>query len=142
MAVKQWRAKTEKQLHNAAQEILDYAGGRKKFAIQGAMGAGKTTLIKAFCHILEVPDSEVSSPTFSLVNEYQGQSTIYHFDVYRLRQEEEMYDLGYEEYFYSEAYVFIEWPELIPGLIPPDFMLFRITEQEDGSRLIAHVLHL
>ena len=105
------------------------------------MGAGKTTFIKALCAELGVTD-EVSSPTFSLVNEYHTSSgeKIYHFDFYRIENEEEVYDIGYEEYLYSGHRCFIEWPEMIGGLVPEDAVTIRIEETGPMSRKIELTL--
>lgn len=101
------------------------------------MGAGKTTLIKAMCEHLGVTDV-VTSPTFSIVNEYAGAGQkIYHFDFYRLKNQAEALDLGYEEYFYSDAWCFIEWPEKIPDLLPEKFVRVNIQVMPDGSRQIT-----
>lgn len=103
------------------------------------MGAGKTTFIKALCEVLGV-DDVVNSPTFSIVNEYRSATTgelVYHFDFYRIAKLEEVYDMGYEDYFYSGAVCFIEWPELVEDLLPGNAVTVRIGEQEDGSRLIS-----
>ena len=100
------------------------------FAFYGKMGAGKTTFIKALCKLLGVED-EVNSPTFAIINEYRSQTTaelIYHFDFYRIKKLEEVYDLGYEDYFYSGALCFIEWPELVEELLPLDAKKVTITE--------------
>ena len=102
---------------------------------RGEMGAGKTTLIKEICHQLGVAQS-VQSPTFSLVNEYvdaKGQP-VYHFDLYRLNSEEEGYDMGLDEYFYSDNWCFIEWPEKTPNLIPIDHASISIKVTADGKR--------
>ena len=111
-------AENLEQLNSFAKQILDYTSTHKKFAFYGEMGVGKTTLIKALSLQLGVSDI-VSSPTFSIVNEYQADENIqiYHFDFYRIKDEEEVFDIGYEEYFFSNAYCFIEWPEKIPNLI-------------------------
>lgn len=109
------------------------------FAFYGKMGAGKTTLIKALCDVLGVSDM-VNSPTFSLVNEYRSDTTgelIYHFDFYRIKKIEEVYDMGYEDYFYSGALCFIEWPTLIEDLLPGDAVSVNIEEMEDGSRVVS-----
>ena len=109
------------------------------FAFYGKMGAGKTTFIKALCKLLGVED-EVNSPTFAIINEYRSQTTaelIYHFDFYRIKKLEEVYDLGYEDYFYSGALCFIEWPELVEELLPSDAKKVTITENSDGSRMIT-----
>ena len=109
------------------------------FAFYGKMGAGKTTFIKAVCEELGVTDV-VNSPTFSIVNEYRSDTTgelIYHFDFYRIQRLEEVYDMGYEDYFYSGALCFIEWPELVEELLPGDAVKVTIEEQPDGSRTIT-----
>ena len=103
------------------------------------MGAGKTTFVKALCQELGVGDV-VNSPTFAIVNEYQSDTTaalIYHFDFYRIKKLEEVFDMGYEDYFYSGALCFIEWPELIEDLLPEDAVRVSITTQPDGSRLLT-----
>ena len=107
------------------------------FAFYGSMGAGKTTFIKALCEEMQVLDY-VTSPTFSLINEYQTENkgTIYHFDFYRIKNLSEAYDFGYEDYFYSNSYCFIEWPELIESLLPAITVKVRISEAENGSRII------
>ena len=103
------------------------------------MGAGKTTFIKAVCEELGVEDV-ITSPTFAIVNEYQSATTgalIYHFDFYRIKKLEEVYDMGYEDYFYSGALCFIEWPELVEELLPEDAVKVTIREEADGSRSLA-----
>jgi tRNA threonylcarbamoyladenosine biosynthesis protein TsaE len=120
-----------------ASKIIDYAAANKIFLFYGDMGAGKTTLIKLLCAALGVQDA-VTSPTFSIVNEYAGGSgLIYHFDFYRLKSQNEALDMGYEEYFYSGNYCFIEWPEKIAGLIPQQYTGVRIHVADDGSRQIS-----
>lgn len=121
-----------------AKSILNEAGGLNVFAFYGKMGAGKTTLIKSFCKVLDVID-EVNSPTFSIVNEYftEKEDSIYHFDFYRIKELVEVYDIGYEEYIYSDNYCFLEWPELIMELLPPSYVYISIEESENGDRLIS-----
>ena len=116
------------QLNSISKQILDYSSNHKKFAFYGEMGVGKTTLIKALSLHLGVSDI-VSSPTFSIVNEYQTDDNvkIYHFDFYRIEDESEAYDIGYEEYFFSNAYCFIEWPEKISNLIKEDVVQIKIS---------------
>ena len=99
------------------------------------MGAGKTTFIKAICEVLGVEDV-ITSPTFALVNEYTSGDgdPIYHFDFYRIKKLDEVYDMGYEDYFYSDSLCFLEWPELIEEILPEDAMKVTITEMADGSR--------
>ena len=124
-------------IREAAREFVKNMGDRKVFAFYGKMGAGKTTFIKAVCEELGVTDV-ITSPTFAIVNEYTGDNTtIYHFDFYRIKRLEEVYDMGYEDYFYSGALCFMEWPELIEELLPEDAVRVDISEQADGTRLIS-----
>jgi tRNA threonylcarbamoyladenosine biosynthesis protein TsaE len=120
-----------------AQALLRHAGGQKVWLLEGAMGAGKTTLIRSLCAQLGVRDN-VASPTFSLVHEYATASgeAIYHFDFYRIRHEEEALDLDYAAYFESGSYCFVEWPTKIYNLIPPAYCKVRLTVQPDGSRIL------
>ena len=110
------------------------------FAFYGKMGSGKTTFIKSICEELGVEDS-INSPTFAIVNEYEGKEkrTIYHFDFYRIKSVEEVYNMGYEEYIYSNAICFMEWPELIEELLPEECIKVYINENADGSRTIRVV---
>ena len=122
----------------AAQQFVDNMGNNRVFAFYGKMGAGKTTFIKAICECLGV-DDVITSPTFAIVNEYSSAESgqvIYHFDFYRIKKLEEVYDMGYEEYFDSGNPCFIEWPELIESLLPEDAVKVNIEEQEDGSRVV------
>lgn len=122
----------------AAQKFVDEIGENKIFAFYGKMGAGKTTFIKAVCEALGVKDV-INSPTFAIVNEYLAGNgePIYHFDFYRIRKEQEVLDIGYEDYIYSDCLCFMEWPELIEDLLPEDTVKVTIAEQEDGSRIIS-----
>ena len=119
----------------AARKFIQNMGDAHVFAFYGKMGAGKTTFVKAICEELGVEDV-ITSPTFAIINEYEGDETIYHFDFYRIKKLEEVYDMGYEDYFYSGALCFIEWPELIEEILPDDAVRVSITEQQDGSRLV------
>jgi tRNA threonylcarbamoyladenosine biosynthesis protein TsaE len=125
------------ELPAVAKQLLKWFDGEKVVAFYGPMGAGKTTLIKAICEELGVKDT-VSSPTFSIVNEYRTAKgeKIYHFDFYRIKSVDEAYDMGYEEYFYSKAYCFIEWPEKIGELMPLTFEKVRI-ELKGEERVIS-----
>lgn len=119
-----------------ADQLLEIAGDRRVWLFQGEMGVGKTTLIKALCAALGVTDS-TSSPTFSIVNEYDSPNgAIYHFDFYRIRSAEEALDLGYEEYFYSGNYCFVEWPQKIDPLLPPDALAIELQLRPDGGRIL------
>ena len=124
-------------IHEAAKEFLQNMGDGKVFAFYGKMGAGKTTFVKAICEELGVEDV-ITSPTFALVNEYTAGdgSPVYHFDFYRIKKLDEVYDMGYEDYFYSGALCFIEWPELVEELLPGNAVKVTIEELEDGNRVI------
>jgi tRNA threonylcarbamoyladenosine biosynthesis protein TsaE len=126
-------------IQEAAKEFVQAMGDNTVFAFYGKMGAGKTTFIKAVCEELGVSDI-ITSPTFAIVNEYRSDKAgelIYHFDFYRIKKLSEVYDMGYEDYFFSGALCFIEWPELIEELLPGDAVKVKIEEQEDGSRTVS-----
>ena len=127
-------------IHAAAKQFVDNMGTSKVFAFYGKMGAGKTTFIKAICEVFGV-DDVITSPTFAIVNEYTAASgtPIYHFDFYRIKKIEEVYDMGYEDYFYSNNLCFLEWPELIENLLPGDAVRETIREEEDGTRTVETV---
>ena len=127
------------QIHEAARQFVEAMGDNTVFAFYGKMGAGKTTFIKAVCEELGVEDV-ITSPTFAIVNEYRSGKTgelVYHFDFYRIKKLEEVYDMGYEDYFYSGAVCFIEWPELVEELLPEDAVQVTIGVEEDGKRLLT-----
>jgi len=124
-------------IDNTARLIIEAAGNHKIFLFHGQMGAGKTTLIKALCAALGT-DENISSPTFSIVNEYLiPKGKIYHFDFYRLKNQTEALDMGYEEYFYSGEYCFIEWPEKIADLLPDHYLDINIEILADNKRQIS-----
>ena len=130
-------------IRETAREFISQMGQAHVFAFYGKMGAGKTTFVKAICEELGVSDV-ITSPTFAIINEYSLNSqllpltsTIYHFDFYRIKKLEEVYDMGYEDYFYSGALCFIEWPELIEEILPDDAVRVSITEQNDGTRMVS-----
>ncbi|MFB9844107.1 tRNA (adenosine(37)-N6)-threonylcarbamoyltransferase complex ATPase subunit type 1 TsaE [Mucilaginibacter ginsenosidivorans] len=125
------------ELRVAAEKLIVFAGNEKIFLFYGDMGAGKTTFIKSLCRCLGVTE-QTSSPTFSIINEYQATALkIYHFDFYRLKKEDEALDMGYEEYFYSGNYCFIEWPEKIAGLLPDHYIRVDINVLNNGERLLT-----
>jgi len=124
------------ELKDISTKILSQLDSPKTLLFYGEMGVGKTTLIKELVKQLGVTDT-TSSPTFSLVNEYQGSnSTVFHFDFYRIDTEEEVYDIGIEDYFYQNAWCLVEWPNKIPNLIPEDAVVIQLIENIDGSRSI------
>ena len=140
--------KNQETIREAARSFIQQMGNGHVFAFYGQMGAGKTTFIKAICEELGVEDV-ITSPTFAIVNEYEVRgaeansslftlhsSLIYHFDFYRIKKLEEVYDMGYEDYFYSGALCFIEWPELIEDLLPDDAVKVSIDENADGTRTV------
>jgi len=126
------------ELQKVAEELIPYIIKQPIVAFQGKMGAGKTTLIKAICKVMNVKNT-ITSPTFSLINEYKTLSddTIYHFDFYRINRVEEIFDFGYEEYFYSGNYCFIEWPELAEQLLLPDTLWINIEIDSKHGRTIT-----
>ena len=126
------------QLQEAAREFINNMGDNTVFALYGKMGVGKTTFVKTLCEELGVSDV-ITSPTFAIVNEYRSDENgelIYHFDFYRIKKLEEVYDMGYEDYFYSGALCFIEWPELVEELLPGNTIKVTIEEEENGDRII------
>jgi len=128
---------SRKEIDAAAERFLKTAGDARVIAFSGELGAGKTTFIQAICRKLGIT-VEVNSPTFSLVNEYftpEGES-IFHFDLYRIESPEELFDMGYEEYFYSGSLCLIEWPEKANSLIPEDALRVQIRVGENEARLI------
>lgn len=123
-------------LEGAAQEFVAAMGERNLFAFYGKMGAGKTTFIKALCAALGSTD-DVNSPTFAIVNEYDSsEGAIYHFDFYRIKSEQEVLDLGFEDYIYSGNICLMEWPELIADLLPEETVKVEIQVRPDDSRYI------
>ena len=122
-------------LSRVADEVIEALDGRTVVLLRGGMGAGKTTLVSRIAARLGAEDT-VTSPTFALVNQYEGtECRIYHFDFYRIDRIEEVFDLGYEEYFYSGDLCLVEWPEKIEPLIPDDAMVVRIAAGDDEHRI-------
>ena len=124
-------------IREAARQFIEAMGDQHVFAFYGHMGAGKTTFIKAVCEELGV-DDVVTSPTFAIVNEYTAADStpIYHFDFYRIKKLEEVYDMGYEDYFYGDGLCFIEWPEMMEELLPDGAIKVQITENPDSTRTV------
>lgn len=133
--MKNLHIKSQDELPEVAREIIDSLDGRSVVAFFGAMGAGKTTLIREIAALLGSEDT-VTSPTFAIVNQYSAadDARIFHFDFYRLEKPEEVFDIGYEEYFYSGDLCLVEWPEKVEGLLPEDTMTVRVeTDPEEDS---------
>lgn len=132
-------ASSVSELKYVVKSILQDIPDQYVFAIAGNMGVGKTTIIKAFCKELGV-EAVVSSPTFALINEYNSNkhNPIYHFDFYRINKITEVFDIGYEEYFYSGNYCFIEWPEIVMELLPDSYVYITIKEEDSGRRIINY----
>ncbi len=126
------------ELKVAAKELITAFSDDRVFAFYGKMGAGKTTFIQSICRALG-SDDNVTSPTFALINEYNTADldSIFHFDFYRIKDIEEAYDLGYEDYIYSGSYCLIEWPEMIESLLPEKMVEVKIEVQDDDSRVIS-----
>lgn len=129
--------RNKREISSAVRKILDHAPGGRIFAFYGTLGAGKTTIIKVFCDMLGAADI-VSSPTFTIVNEYRtaGGEPLYHIDLYRINKKEEVYDFGIEEYLSGGSYCFMEWPEIIDDMLPNGTVRVRITVAEDGERIL------
>jgi len=127
----------EAELESAANALLQVVPSPGVIAFYGEMGAGKTTFIKVFCKLLGVKEN-MSSPTFSLINEYQldSGSSVYHFDFYRIQRTEEAFDLGYEDYFYGGNYCLVEWPERVESLLPEKTTSVEI-KVIDGKRVFT-----
>ena len=133
-----YTVKSEAELPDVASKLIQDIGENRVVLFYGEMGAGKTTLIKQLCIAIGVEDT-TSSPTFSIVNEYHDNvdSSVYHFDFYRIENESEVLDLGYEDYFYGGSYCFIEWPEKIPNLLPENTVKIKVEVDQSNNRLIS-----
>jgi tRNA threonylcarbamoyladenosine biosynthesis protein TsaE len=129
--------RNKSRLAEYAKEFLKLTSGKRLFAFSGQMGAGKTTIIKAICEELGAKDV-VTSPTFTLINEYRTMAgeSIYHIDFYRIKKPEEVFDFGLEEYLCSGFYCFMEWPELVEGILPPETLNIRLTVDADENRIL------
>ncbi len=127
-----------KELEEAGKKLLETFPGQNVFAFYGKMGAGKTTFIQAICRALGSNDY-ITSPTFAIINEYTSGdlSPIYHFDFYRIKDVEEAFDLGYEDYLYSKNYCFIEWPEMIEPILPEKMVEIKLEALDDNTRIIS-----
>lgn len=121
------------ELDKAAEAVIENLNGRTVVALDAPMGAGKTTLVSRIAALLGAED-DVTSPTFAIVNQYEGQRTIYHFDMYRIERIEEALDFGSEEYLSSGELCLVEWPEKIEALLPDDTMVVKIEILSDTAR--------
>ncbi|MBX2962427.1 MAG: tRNA (adenosine(37)-N6)-threonylcarbamoyltransferase complex ATPase subunit type 1 TsaE [Cyclobacteriaceae bacterium] len=129
-------------LKEVANKLIGLLGDVRVCVLSGEMGSGKTTLVKTFGNALQVTDS-MNSPTFSLINEYNTLSgnKIYHFDLYRLKSEREAFDIGVEDYLYSGAYCFVEWPEKMMAMLPPRYAEIKIDVLDQTHRKIECIIH-
>ena len=125
--------KSEKETYDLAYKIASELGERRVICLNGELGAGKTVFVKGFCSFFEI--SEISSPTFTIVNEYNGSQVVYHFDVYRLADEDEFYAIGGDEYF-DKGICIIEWSDLVKDAIPKDAIDVRIDKIDENGRKI------
>lgn len=134
----EYKSDSVDDLKEVAKKLISDFLDKRVILFYGEMGVGKTTLIKVLCQQLGV-EEPTNSPTFSIVNEYLSNQnkTIYHFDFYRIEKEEEVFDMGYEDYFYDNSYCFIEWPEKIPNLLPPDAVKVKIMLDDANNRIIS-----
>lgn len=132
-----FECKTIAELEEIAPKVFNLINTNRIFAFYGPMGVGKTTFIKAICKHMGVVEI-VNSPSFAIINEYYSEKygKIYHFDFYRIKTIEEVFDMGYEDYLYSNNYCFIEWPEKITSLLPKDFIPLTINEKDGIRRII------
>ena len=130
--------KDKRHLRSAARQLLKYVGKNKIFAFYGSMGAGKTTIIKAICELLGAIDI-ISSPTFTLVNEYRtsGGEALFHIDFYRIKKQEEVFDFGIEEYLTGDSYCFMEWPERVEEILPAETVRVGIIVDDNEQRTLT-----
>lgn len=145
MLQKEFEINSVEELSQVSEYLLGLREESDIIAFYGPMGAGKTTLIKNLCHRMGVTD-EVNSPTFAIVNEYvtEESESVYHFDFYRIKKLEEVYDIGYENYFYSGNLCLLEWPEMIEPLMPEKFIRVDIAlgDTDDSRRIVVSVVEL
>ena len=143
MLQKEFEINSVEELSQVSEYLLSLRDESDIIAFYGPMGAGKTTLIKNLCHRMGVTD-EVNSPTFAIVNEYvtEEAESVYHFDFYRIKKLEEVYDIGYENYFYSGNLCLLEWPEMIEPLMPEKFIRVDIAlgNTDDSRRIVVSVV--
>ena len=131
-------ARTAEEMDAIAPDVIKAIGPSRVVAMDAPMGAGKTTLVKAICKALGTL-SVINSPTFAIINDYElpGGKAVYHFDLYRLKSIEEAFNMGFDEYFYSGNYCFVEWPAIAEDILPEDAKVLTITVNPDGSRTVT-----
>lgn len=136
--MQQFIAHTPEEMESIAPDVISAIGDSRVVAMDAPMGAGKTTLVKAICKALG-STSVVNSPTFAIINDYELPSgkALYHFDLYRLKNIEEAFNMGFDEYFYSGNYCFVEWPAIAEDILPEDSKILAIQVQPDGSRVVT-----
>lgn len=136
--MQKFTARTPEEMDAIAPAIINAIGDSRVVAMDAPMGAGKTTLVKAICKALGTT-SVVNSPTFAIINDYElpGGKALYHFDLYRLKDINEAFNMGFDEYFYSGNYCFVEWPAIAEDILPDDTKTLRIAVEEDGTRVIT-----
>lgn len=136
--MQQFTARTAQDMDAIAPDVIRAIGDSRVVAMDAPMGAGKTTLVKAICKALG-STSVVNSPTFAIINDYELPSgrALYHFDLYRLKNIDEAFNMGFDEYFYSGNYCFVEWPAIAEDILPEDARILTIEVQPDGSRLVT-----
>lgn len=132
-----WQIKTLEELHLVAQELLPFVKQYKKVVFNGEIGAGKTTLIKLLCELLGVEEA-TSSPTYAIINQYETKTeSVYHIDLYRLKKEEEVFDIGLVELLEEEdSYFFVEWPELVMVWMPQEVLSIDILVDQNNHRIL------
>lgn len=139
MTLPSWRAKVPGDLDAVAQDILSSCAISRKFALYGTLGAGKTALVRAFCRHLGLAEAELSSPSFALANEYGPDPLVFHLDLYRIKQPQELFDLGLERYLDGPEYCFLEWPELAEPWLDRETVRLILTVLTHGERLIEQL---
>ncbi len=129
---------SEAQTRSLGRQFAEYLKPGHVVALYGTLGAGKTQFVKGIASYFEIPEQQVNSPTFTLVNEYPGaESTLFHFDAYRIEQVSEFFEMGYEDYFFGDGICLVEWPDRVEALLPNDVIRLRFTHLGDDRREIV-----
>ena len=132
-----FKSHSEDETRKIGEQFASSLNGNEVVGLSGDLGAGKTQFVKGICNFFGLNESEISSPTFSIVNEYPGKTSIYHFDFYRIQDEKELWDIGIEDYFFRSGIKIIEWYELAPNVLPEKIIKVKIEINEDDSRIIT-----